>query len=190
MSDTIETPRGARVRQRRLPNFLVIGAAKAGTTALTEYLRAHPEVFVSDPKEPQFFPEEFNWHLGLDWYARHFAGAGDARAIGEGSTTYTRFPHSKGVPERIAATLPGVRLVYVVRHPIERMISQYQQHRYHGWEPERSVERALRDNLFYTDISRYATQVEQYLPHVPLERMLIVKSEDMAADRLSQLRRV
>ena len=175
---------------KTLPSFVVIGSAKSGTTSLCEYLGMHPQVFVSEPKEPQFFPLEFNWGRGVDWYAAHFAGAGDARAIGEGSTTYTRYPHSKGVPERMYSVLPEARLVYLVRHPIERMISQYQQHVWHGWEQERSAERALRDNPFYTDISRYATQLEQYVAFFPRDRLLVISSEQLKADREAAMRRV
>jgi hypothetical protein len=175
---------------KSLPTFIVIGAAKSGTTSLCEYLRMHPQVFVSEPKEPQFFPLEFNWGKGLQWYASHFAAAGDARAIGEGSTTYTRYPHSKGVPERMYSLVPRAKLIYLVRHPIERMISQYQQHVWHGWESERSIERALLNDIFYTDISRYATQIEQYLRLFPKEQLLVITSERLRSDRATTIRRV
>jgi hypothetical protein len=173
-----------------LPTFIVIGAAKSGTTSLCEYLRMHPQVFVSEPKEPQFFPLEFNWGKGIQWYASHFAAAGDARAIGEGSTTYTRYPHSKGVPERMYSLVPRAKLIYLVRHPIERMISQYQQHVWHGWESERSIERALLNNVFYTDISRYATQLEQYLQFFPRDQLLVITSEDLRRERETVMRRI
>jgi hypothetical protein len=170
------------------PTFIVIGAAKSGTTSLCEYLGMHPQVFVSTPKEPQFFPLEFNWGRGVDWYAEHFAGGSGARAIGEGSTTYTRYPYSRGVPGRMQALLPDVRLIYLVRHPIERMISEYQQHIWHGWEQERSAERALRGNPFYTDISRYATQIEQYLKVFRRDRVLVITSEALRDDRQNLMR--
>jgi sulfotransferase family protein len=173
-----------------VPNFLVIGAAKAGTTSLYRYLRSHPEVFMPEKKELQFFPEEFNWHLGLEWYERHFAEAGDVRAIGEASTTYTRYPYSKGVPRRIVETLPDVRLIYLVRHPIERMRSQYQQHVAHGWESETSIERALLENPFYLDTSRYAMQIEQYLEYLPMDRLKVIRSEDLRHKRDETIREV
>ena len=173
-----------------LPTFLVIGASKAGTTSLYNYLRGHPQIFMSEKKEPQFFPLEFNWKLGLEWYERHFEGAGEALAVGEASTTYTRYPHSKGIPERIATVLPGVRLIYVVRHPVERMRSQFQQHRAFGWEPEPSIDRALLANPFYLNISRYAMQVEQYLEHVNRDQILIITSEALLHERDATMRSV
>ncbi len=165
-----------------LPNFLVIGASKAGTTSLYEYLRAHPQVFMPDLKEPQFFPEEFNWHRGLAWYEQLFDAADGALAIGEASTTYTRYPHSKGVADRVAKVIPDARLIYLVRHPVERMLSQYQQHIQHGWE-RLPAEQAFRANPIYLNYSRYAMQIEQYLEHFPRKQLLVVTSEEMAAHR-------
>ena len=72
----------------RLPNFLVIGAMKAGTTSLFHYLRDHPQVFLPEEKELYFFTEEDNWHRGLEWYRSRFRGAGDAKAVGEASVGY------------------------------------------------------------------------------------------------------
>jgi len=173
-----------------LPNFLVIGAAKAGTTSLYNYLRSHPEIFMSSKKELQFFPEEFNWRLGVEWYQQHFAEAGDALAIGEASTTYTRYPYSKGVSRRIGELLPDVRLIYLIRNPVERMRSEYLQHIAHGWEDEPSMERALLENPFYLDISRYAMQIEQYLECFPRERLLVITSEDLRHRRDATMHRV
>jgi hypothetical protein len=173
-----------------LPNFLVIGAAKAGTTSLYRYLRCHPQVFMPAKKELQFFPVEFNWDRGLDWYERHFAEASGASTIGEASTTYTRFPYSRGVPKRIAEVLPDVRLVYLIRHPIDRMRSQFQQHVAHGWEKERSIDKALLENPFYLDTSRYAMQIEQYLEIFPLDRMHVITSEDLQRKRDETIRGV
>jgi Sulfotransferase domain len=173
-----------------LPNFLIIGAAKAGTTSLYRYLRCHPEVFMPEKKELQFFPLEFNWNRGVDWYEQHFAGAVRASAVGEASTTYTRYPYSQGVPERIAKILPDARLIYLIRHPIERMRSQFQQHVSHGWEQERSIDKALLENPFYLDTSRYAMQIEQYLEHFPLERIQVLTSDDLRFRRDETMRRV
>ena len=110
----------------RLPSFLVIGAMKAGTTSLYHYLHAHPQVFMPSIKELDFFVAGGNWGRGLHWYQKQFAGAGPgAVAVGEASTMYTKYPSVDGVPERIAAHLPEVRLVYVVRDPIDRIRSHY-----------------------------------------------------------------
>ena len=80
---------------------------------------------MSKTKELDFFVEEKMWGRGFDWYRDQFAGADDAVAIGEASPSYTCFPHFGGVPERIASVMPDVRMIYIVRDPIERMRSAY-----------------------------------------------------------------
>ena len=88
-----------------LPNLIVIGAAKCGTTSLHEYLDAHPEIAMSREKELYFFIEEKNWNKGLAWYESNFDP--HARVRGESSPGYTVFPLYQGVPERMAAIVPN-----------------------------------------------------------------------------------
>jgi hypothetical protein len=172
-----------------LPNFLVIGAAKAGTTSLYNYLRVHPQVFMSRPKELRFFIAEDNWRRGLPWYEQYFSEAADALAIGEASPQYTRYPYHKGVPARIAKVLPDVQLIYIVRHPINRMLSQYVANARRGQEME-PIEEALLTHPWYIDVSSYAMQVEQYLETFPAHRVLIIKSEDLYENRAATMKRV
>jgi len=172
-----------------LPTFLVVGAMKAGTDSLWQYLRSHPQVFMSEKKELDFFTTELNWRRGSSWYGRQFAGAGEAVALGEASTSYTKHPLYRGVPGRIAGLLPDVRFVYLVRDPVERMRSQYLHEVLLGVE-RAPVEHALLENPRYLDFSMYATQIERYLEHFPLERMLIVASEDLRDRRAATMRRV
>ncbi len=178
-------------RPPRLPTFLVIGALKAGTTSLYQYLRSHPRVFMPELKEPAFFRADGagTWHRGVSWYGTLFAGAGGAVAVGEASPGYTMHPYSPGVPERIRAVVPQARLVYLVRHPIERMVSQYQMRVVNGRERLPMAE-ALLSNPAYVDVSNYAMQIEQYLEHFPRERLLVVRSEDLRDDRAATMRRV
>jgi hypothetical protein len=173
-----------------LPNFLVIGAMKAGTTSLYHYLKVHPQVFMSPTKELDFFVEELNWARGLDWYKRQFEYATHDRvALGEASTSYTMYPHYQGVPERISKNLPEVRLIYVVRSPIDRIRSQYQHNVITGTE-RRSIDEAVFENPVYINCSRYAFQIEQYLEYFSRERLLIITSERLDRDRLASTRRI
>jgi hypothetical protein len=177
-------------RKYRLPNFLIIGAMKAGTTSLYHYLRPHPQVFMPKIKELDFFATEGNWGRGFSWYAKQFREArSSAGALGEASTVYTKHPHHQGIPERIAAHLPDVRLIYVVRDPIERIRSHYQHLVAVGLE-RKSVDRAVLENPIYLDVSRYALQIEQYLPHVPRDRVLVITSESLRDERSATIRRV
>jgi hypothetical protein len=115
-----------------LPNFLIIGAPKAGTTSLYDYLRAHPDVFMPTLKEPRFFGYEGAPGAGdrKKWpvqsraeYEALFAGAGDAAAVGEATPHYLFYPKAA---LRIAEALPGVRLIASLRNPIDRAYSVYQ----------------------------------------------------------------
>jgi hypothetical protein len=93
------------------------------------------------------------------------------------------------VPGRIAALVPDARLVYLVRHPVERMHSQWIHRTLRGIE-RRSPRDALLDDVRYLSKSQYALQVEQYLEHFPRERLLIVVTEELRADRAGVMRRV
>jgi hypothetical protein len=173
-----------------LPSFLIIGAMKAGTTSLFHYLGAHPQVFMSPRKEVDFFVEEKNWGRGLDWYRRQFTGAGPtALAVGEASPSYSKYPAHAGVSERISSCLPGARLIYLLRDPIERIRSHYE----HGviTRSERDpIDAAVVRDPSYVDCSRYALQIEQYLNWFPRDSLLLVTSEDLRSSRGSTMRRI
>jgi Sulfotransferase domain len=187
--DEIAAPASVNASEQRVnrPDFIVIGAMKSGTTSLYYYLQAHPEVFMPSIKELDFFTAEMNWKRGWRWYERQFAPAGpQAKAVGEASTTYTKHPEFQGVAKRIATHLPHARLIYIVRHPVERIRSQYQHHVAIGIEKDPLEKAVLRDPS-YVDYSRYAMQIEQYLEHFPREQLLIVTSEDLRRDRVGTL---
>jgi len=182
--------RGWKPRHRAgpLPGFLVIGAMKSGTTSLFHYLADHPQIHMSPLKEVDFFIREGNWGRGVDWYRRQFSGASrETMAIGEASTSYTKFPEFSGVPERIASTLPDVRLIYVVRDPIERIRSHYQ-HRVLIGAERAPLDVAVVEDSRYVDCSRYAFQLEQYRDFVDPRRMLVVTSDSLRSERESTMR--
>jgi hypothetical protein len=171
------------------PNFLIIGAMKAGTTSMHYYIGAHPQVFMPRANDLNFFIEEMNWNRGWGWYEEQFAGAEGAIAIGEVSPGYSFHPVRRGVSERIAAALPQARFVYIVRHPIERMRSQWVHRSLRGME-RRSLDQALLDDPRYLDRSRYAMQVEQYLRYFPREQLKLVVTEQLAASQETIMRDV
>ena len=167
-----------------LPNFLIVGAMKGGTTTLAAMLSRHPDVLMCTPKEPQFFSGQ-NWGRGEAWYRSLFHGAEGRRAIGEASPAYTRAPEFDGVPERIHRLLGDVKYIYILRHPIERMVSHYRHALTYHWIPEGiSFEDALRRRPDLRNCSRYFYQIEQYLPytrreqwHTPLLEELVRQPE-------------
>jgi hypothetical protein len=109
---------------RRLPNFIIIGAAKSATTTLTTILPRHPDIFVSLPKEPKFFGRRYD--KGWQWYGRLFKPGKRCKLRGEGSTMYASalksFDHAPALMHRY---LPNLKLVYVVRDPLKRIESQW-----------------------------------------------------------------
>ena len=175
---------------RRLPTFLLIGAMKAGTTSLYHYLSAHPQVATTPYKAPEFFVAESNWHRGIDWYRQQFPVTdGHVLAVGEASNAYAKFPRHRGVPERIAAHLPDVRLVYVVRDPIAGSARTTRPRSPRAARRPRSST-AVFANHIYLDYSRYAMQVEQYLEHFPRDQILIITSEDLRSSRETTVQKV
>lgn len=166
---------------RQLPNLIVIGAMKCGTSAVHRYLDAHPDIAMSREKELNFFygGDTGNWHRGAQWYAAQFP---DAPVRGEASPGYTS-PSYPSVASRMAALIPEARLVYLVRDPIQRAISQYRHHRAEGAE-QRPVAEALLDPASqYIARGRYFERLEPFLDHYPREHILVVTQEALLTDR-------
>ncbi|MEX2132610.1 MAG: sulfotransferase domain-containing protein, partial [Acidimicrobiia bacterium] len=113
----------------QLPTFLIAGAMRCGTTSLNAYLREHDEITVGQPKEVHFFDQ--NYERGIDWYLQHFPGSDTAKAIGEATPAYLYFPE---VAERIATTLPDVKILLLLRDPVDRAHSHYWHNRSVGRE--------------------------------------------------------
>lgn len=173
------------------PTFLIIGAMKAGTTSLWHYLRAHPEIYLPDFKEPDYFVEEKNLLLGWNWYQSLFHAETNIKAYGEASTNYTKHPMFSGVPERIAASLPNIRLIYLVRDPITRIQSIYV-HNVSNEREKRSFNQAMSilKNNMYVITSMYYYQISQYLPFFSPDQLLIITTEDLKNQRRNTLAKV
>jgi hypothetical protein len=172
-----------------LPNLIVIGAGKCGTTSLHRYLDLHPEVSMTHPKELNFFVADLNWRRGIGWYEQHFGEGTPVR--GESSVAYTEYPERPGVPARIAAFLPDVKLVYCVRDPIERMVSSYAYNTWLGFRLPPFAE-AVRDfeRSVFVAKSRYWLQLKCYLEHFPAEQIHVLDHDDLLNYREEALRRV
>jgi Sulfotransferase domain len=172
-----------------LPNLIVIGAERCGTTSLHRYLGAHPEIFMTKSKELDFFVTELSWRKGRTWYEKQF-GTG-SRVRGESSPSYTAYPVYTGVAERMAALVPDAKLIYLVRDPVERTLSGY-----HHQRAQRMERRPLADALSDVDESRhiwrsrYAAQLELFLEHFPLEKILVVDSHELRTRRRETLARI
>ncbi|UJA21716.1 sulfotransferase [Thermoleophilia bacterium SCSIO 60948] len=185
---------GARSRSGRaapgagaLPNLIVIGGLKCGTTSVHHYLNLHPEIAMSRPKELNFFVEELNGDLGIDWYREHFDPAAAVR--GETSPHYTNLPRFDGVAGRMASALgDDVRLIYMVRDPIDRILSHYV-HNVGGGYESRPIEQALAaPGCSYVERSRYATQLDPYLERFGSERVRVITQDELRDRRAETMR--
>ena len=179
-------PRVARARRLhsdgRLPNFFVIGAAKAGTTSLFHYLDQHPDLYLTPDKELHYFcdPACAEWE---SLYRERFVT--DAAVRGEASTLYTRSPAIPGVPGRMAALVPEARLVYLVRDPVERALASWREERFHVTERRTAAEAFAHPedpHNPYVAASRYAQQLEGFLAHYPAEQLLVLDQRELATD--------
>ena len=203
-------------RGRALPDFVIIGAAKAGTTSLYAWLGEHPCVAPASTKEVHFF--DYNYYRGEDWYRSHFpprselaalrAGQGAPCLTGEASPPYISH---QWAPQRLAKLLPDAKLIVTLRNPIERAYSQFQMTRRENEEPLESFADAVADEearlaperarcladprynswpigcWSYLMRSRYAEQLERWFALFPREQFHVVTLEDIATDPQSVL---
>ncbi len=164
-----------------LPNFVIIGAAKCATTTVAADLDEHPDVFMSTPKEPDFFSNPHPTDGDRRAYESLFDDAGDQKAVGEASTSYTRAPSVGGVPERMAEAIPDARIIYLIRDPVDRVLSHHAHRVRHGMET-RDLEDVLATSTGYVDISCYGLQLTRYLELFDREQILVCRSEDLDRD--------
>lgn len=162
----------------RLPDFLIIGACKAGTTTLWRYLQRHERIHMLEPKEPEFFAKDDVYSRGVEWYKSLFTAAPPDKVCGEASTTYSRWPHFGDVPERIHRASPSIKLVYMLRHPADRAYSHYR-HRMRLNVPRMTFEEALASDAMFVDSSNYIMQIEKFLERFPRESLRCVLLDDL-----------
>ncbi len=189
-----------------LPNFILLGAAKSGTSSVWDYLKQHPQIFMSNPKEPNFFvfegvklppfsgpesPEVLLKRLYqntiTDWesYQALFDKVSDEMAIGEASVRYLYFPQA---PENIKKYIPDVKMIVMLRNPVDRLYSHYVMNIRHLLEPL-SIEKALDQeeerinnnwgwDWHYTKLGMYSQQIQRYLNIFEPEQLKILFYDD------------
>jgi hypothetical protein len=185
-------PRMELNRGKTLPrHFLIIGAQKAGTTSLYHYLGTHPDIFASPVKETKYFLNPKPTTEDTNKYRALFSQRMTESQVFEASPHYTQYPRYSGVPHRIHAGLPDVRLIYILRHPIERIYSHYL-FRLSSTDARehRNFDEAVKANPIYVNTSSYHLQLNQYLQVFPKSRILILLFEELLQDPHATLRRV
>lgn len=161
------------------PTFLVIGAAKCGTTTVCDLVGDHPDVYMTTPKEPHYFSRLTKYHELRPWYSSLFEDAGAYEAAGEGSTSYSHPHRIDFVVPRIRETLPQCRIIYMVRHPIRRLESDWKMRLREGRASESIYEAADRHASLIT-FGLYWKHLQKYREYFPDEQLLVVFLEDLA----------
>jgi hypothetical protein len=184
--------RKSRLRRRRkrhaqLPNLIIVGGLKCGTTSIHHYLGLHPQIQMSKPKELNFFVEELNWDLGLDWYASRFDDRFEVR--GESSPHYTNLPRFQGVPERIHEHCPDARLIYMVRDPIKRILSHWVHSTGAGYETREMAATLSEPDTSYMHRSMYWMQLQPYLGLFDRSQIEVITQEELQTERAETMRR-
>ena len=185
----------------RLPDFVIAGAQKCGTTSLHRYLGAHPGLYL--PRRPRreelhFFDFDENFAKGVDWYAAHFEQAGSRQKVGQTSPLYI---YDERVPSRLANALPHARLIFLLRDPVARAYSHYWHQVKKGTEDLTFMEalaaepgRLARDyesrrQYSYVDRGRYARQLARFTRLFPRTQLLVLSTEALGSRPLQVLGR-
>lgn len=173
------------------PNFIIIGSQRCGTTSLYSYLAKHPQILTPIKKEMDFF--SWHFHRGIDWYLAHFPQVpqGGQFLTGEASPSYF---DSREAPERLHAQFPQLKLIVLLRNPVDRAISHFYRLVELNWE-HRGFDRAISDEFErlnrnpeyiigeepgnYLARGRYVEFMKNWLALFPREQLLVLKSEDL-----------
>lgn len=194
-----------------LPNFIIIGAAKSGTTALYRYLRQHPDIFMSDRKEPHHFsyteetkktngPSDYIWTAITDpvEYENLFSEVKDEIAVGEASPTYIYVP---GTAERIYEKIPNANLIAILRNPVDRAYSAYM----HLIRDDRETVNTFKEALalederiknnwgpiyHYTRAGMYYEQLTRYYKLFPKEKIMVIIYDDFKKQPLKIIQQI
>lgn len=195
--------RAATTSLRGLPDFMIIGTQRGGTTSLYNYLIRHPDIAAASRKEVHYF--DANLHQGIRWYKAHFPASlptSRRRLTGEGTPYYLFHPR---IPQTVHQLLPDIKLIAMLRNPVDRAYSHYQHEVRHGREsltfeeaitaePSRlqgEEDRMMADASYASSAHRrhsylargiYVDQVSRWLQLFGSRQLLVVRSEDFYAD--------
>lgn len=174
------------------PDFLIIGAAKAATTSLAAMLANHPEAGIAANKEPHFFSMDQQYQKGWDWYQTCFRHCTHKQIVGDASTSYSRIRHHPNTLSRIVQHVPNVKIIYMVRHPLRRIVSAYIERliSIDNYNRYPTVNHAVRAEPMLIDSSRYWEVFSHYRDWIPESRIHIVWFEDFIRNTSSEFRDV
>lgn len=189
-------------KNKQRPDFFIVGAPKSGTTAMNEYLRQHPQIFMAEPKDTTFFGSDLNFlqpRISADRYRLLFRGANSVIRVGETSVWYL---YSKRAAQEIKAFSPDAKIIVMLRNPVDMLYAQHSEFLYNLNEDITSFEEALDaeedrkrgeripkqahlvEGLFYRETAKYAEQLERYFDIFGRENVHIIIFDDFKRDTL------
>lgn len=169
------------------PNYIVMGAAKCGSTTLSALLGAHPEVYMV-PHEVHFFSKDEIYDKGMEWYESLFPKSKQFKCVGENSNTYTmakRFPNTLGRLLRYHANPSQLKLIYIVRNPLAMLESFWIEKRSHGGEAVHyDFNIAIKNNTDQLlDVAKYWQQLKPYIETFSSKQIHVVFLEDLKTEQ-------
>jgi hypothetical protein len=167
-------------------NFLIIGSMKSGTTSLSDYLALNDEIAMCDPKEPKFFSKFHD--KGIAYYESLWPE--QSRICGEASTCYSRWPFYQEVAKKIAAYNPDLKLVYIMRHPVERADSHYRHNVLIDGLGYSSFGDAVNSSAEILETSKYMQQIDKYLEYFPKQQILLLDFDELKDNPLRLINKI
>jgi hypothetical protein len=171
------------------PDFITIGAMKCATSTLHYQLALQPGIFMTDLKEPNFFSNDEEYARGMDWYLSLFDDAEAGDLCGESSTHYTKLPTYPNAIARMHAAFPDLKLIYMMRHPVKRLVSHYM----HEWSQaviSTDIDSAVAEFPELTKYSLYTEQLKPYFEMYGPDRVLPIFFERWCQNPQAELERV
>ena len=173
------------------PDFIIIGAMKSATSSLAEQLSKQPGVFMTDLKEPNFFSNDEIYSRGESWYSSQFDQAKTSDIKGEASTHYTKLPKYPNTVERLKSYCPDAKFVYIMRHPIDRLVSHFA----HNWTTGQfkrgmPIEVAIKNYPPLIEYGLYKKQLDPWLQKFGNERILPVFFDRLLSEPQQEFERI
>lgn len=172
-----------------LPDFLIIGAMKCGTTTLAAQIAAQPGYFMTVPKEPNYFSDDNVWAKGKDWYSDLFSTASDTYLKGEASTHYTKLPTYPETVTRLSSLVAAPKMIYMIRDPVTRAVSHY----IHGWsrgEMSRDPAEAFERHPELVEYGRYGMQIAPFIDRFGAGNVLLTSLEQLLSTPQDEFARI
>lgn len=182
------------------PNFLCVGAAKSGTTTLAEILRQNPNIYLPEYKEVHFFDNNEHYKNGLKWYYKEFEKASKKhKLIGEMTPSYLYMDY---VPQRIAESLPDIKIIIILRNPVDRAYSQFKMNLRREFENQTflnalddesiRINKDYKNKILYSYIDRgyYSKQITNYLKYFNKDQIFICLFEDFMKNQVETLKNI